>query len=319
MLEGTESLAKGLKELENERVKLANELAKEDAGHGSKMAELQLAADKEAGQMEIAQHRMTAQEILGMELSFAEQEYNAKRQALQKELDAIQGNGAAIETRKREINNKLLELDKQFENQDQALRDQAAQKELASIQQSETRTEQAYARGFSQVLMGKQTFGKMMQGLDTQMAETAMQNAIMALAQQQWTDKASKLSSAEKAAGKAFAWAPNPLIGAPLAAAAFAAVLAFNEGGIVGGVGRGDIVPAMLTPGEAVLPKGLTEMLVNKAKFGDSGGSGETHIHNHEHHFHINAVDGASVRGMLEKHESEFTSHFKNTMRKMNR
>jgi hypothetical protein len=60
-------------------------------------------------------------------------------------------------------------------------------------------------------------------------------------------------------------------------------------------------------------------MLVNKAKFGDSGGGGETHIHNHEHHFHINAVDGASVRGMLEKHESEFTSHFKNTMRKMNR
>jgi hypothetical protein len=61
------------------------------------------------------------------------------------------------------------------------------------------------------------------------------------------------------------------------------------------------------------------EGLSNRAKFGgDDQTSGDTHVH-HTANYHINAVDGASVKGMLEKHADEFTQHFHRTLRKMNR
>ena len=43
-----------------------------------------------------------------------------------------------------------------------------------------------------------------------------------------------------------------------------------NKGGIVPGVGDTDTVPALLTPGEIVLPKRLSNMLLNVA--GKQGG-----------------------------------------------
>src|SRR6202034_1181689 len=133
-----------------------------------RMADLQLAADKEAGQMRLAQGRMTAQQILDMDLSFNAKEYDAKRQALQNELSAIEGSGTAVENEKRKINNKLLELDRQFQNQDQQLLDQAQKKEQATLQSSMSRMDSTYASGFAKVIMGKESMGKMMQQIDSQ-------------------------------------------------------------------------------------------------------------------------------------------------------
>jgi hypothetical protein len=98
--------------------------------------------------------------------------------------------------------------------------------------------------------------------------------------------------------------------------------MAFAEGGIVPGVGNMDSVHAMLTPGEAVIPKSITDRLVNAYKFGGDGGSdgGATHVHHHSHStYHINAIDGASVKGMLDKHSDTFERHFHGTLRKMNK
>jgi hypothetical protein len=95
------------------------------------------------------------------------------------------------------------------------------------------------------------------------------------------------------------------------------ASLAFAEGGVVPGVGTGDIVPARLEPGEGVLTKKVMEGLTNRAKFGDNSG-GETHAHYHVTN-HIHAIDGASVKGMLDKHSDTFERHFHNTVRKMNK
>jgi hypothetical protein len=57
-----------------------------------------------------------------------------------------------------------------------------------------------------------------------------------------------------------------------LDADAFASVLVLENGGVVPGVGHGDIVPAMLEPGDAVKPKRLTEGLTMTARSGNSGG-----------------------------------------------
>jgi hypothetical protein len=316
-LEGMEGLSKGLKEIGDERAKLAAEAAKEDAGHGSKMAELQAAADREAAQMKMAAGRMSAQEYLDMELGFTAREFNAKKQALQNELSTLDQHAADYENKKRALNNRLLELDKQFQNQDQQLEDQGHKKQLADIQAAESRMESAYAHGFAQVIMGKESFGKMMQQLDSQMAEAAIQNILMDLARQKAADDESRFSKARTAAAKAFAWPDNPIIGAVLAAGAFAAVMAFEEGGIVPGVERGDVVPARLSPGETVLPKQMTERLNNAAGSGDNN---RPHVHVHHYPtYHISAIDGASVRGMLKTHQREFSQHFHSEVRKLNK
>jgi hypothetical protein len=125
------------------------------------------------------------------------------------------------------------------------------------------------------------------------------------------------------ASGAGSAVAKIPFVGpilAPVAAAAgFLAAMAFEQGGIVPGTGSGDVVPAMLTPGEGVVPKGVMEGLSNLSKFGglESGG---THFHVRAHFAPtIHAVDAAGVDRMLEKHGDRFQRHFEGTLRKMNR
>ena len=111
-----------------------------------------------------------------------------------------------------------------------------------------------------------------------------------------------------------------PVLGAAAAAAAFATQMGFQEGGIVPGVGTGDIVPAKLEPGEGVLTKKVMEGLAYRAKFGDNDKSGaqEVHVH-HSPTYHISAIDGASVKGMLDKHGDQFIQHTTNHLRKLNR
>ena len=308
------------RELE-EQNKLQEEAGKERAAHGMKMAELQAAADREAGQMRKSLTRMSAAEILDMELGFAAQEYSAKQQALQAELAAIAESDKDKENKRLVLNNKLLELDKQYQVQTQSLEEQSRLKQLASLQAAENRMKAEYARGFSEVIMRKESFGKMAQQIDSQIATGMLQNAIMSM----MTLDMTKEKEAAAAARKGFLWGwehggpAAPILAPALGAMAFAAEMAFAEGGIVPGVGVGDIVPAMLTPGEAVLPKALTESLTNRAKFGDSGnGGGDVHVHLHSSPT-IHAIDGASVQGMLDQHGEKFIRHATNHLRKMNR
>jgi hypothetical protein len=318
-LEGMEALDRGLKEIARDNAKLANEAAKEDAGHGSKMAELQLAANKEAGQMRIAQGRMTLQEISDMEMGFAAQEYNAKKQALQKEIAALEGNGAEVENKKRTLNNRLLELDKQFHNQDQALEDQAAKKQLASAEMLKQRLSSEYAQGFTQWITGKQSFSQMMASIDEKMLEQAITSQLQYILRKGVIQEMERFGDARTAAANAYAQSGgNPIIGSIDAAIAFASVMGMEEGGIVPGVGRGDIVPARLEPGEAVLNKRLTEQLTNFAKFGQSDSGGDTHIHHHAT-YNVQAFDSNGVDRVLQTHGDKFVQLATNHIRKMNR
>ena len=103
----------------------------------------------------------------------------------------------------------------------------------------------------------------------------------------------------------------GPLLGA----LAFATVMAFDEGGIVKGTGGVDSVPARLTPGEAVLPKRLTENLTNAGNSSGSGKSGDNHFHNSPT-YHINTIDGDGMQGALEKHADVIEQHVDSAFRR---
>jgi hypothetical protein len=320
-LEGMESLAKGLKEISDERAKLAQEAGKEDAGHGLRMAQLQLEADREAGKMQILQRAMTDQEILKMELEFNAKEHAAQQVALNAEMAALDTQDKAYENKKKALNDKLLELDQQFRNKQQQLEDQAQTKQMSTLTTWLQKQQDLYAGEFSKVLMGKESFGKMMQNVDSQIASQALSQALSSIVALETVQGRKKFNDARVAAADAWADAGNPILGAVMAAGTFAAVMGLERGGIVPGISNFDSVPAMLTPGEAVLPKGFTEVLTNAARFGNTGteGGGDTHIHHSHNHFHISAIDGASIKGMLDKHGDQFVKHAESHLRKMNR
>jgi hypothetical protein len=125
-----------------------------------------------------------------------------------------------------------------------------------------------------------------------------------------------RLGDARTAAANAYAWAGNPILGSAAAALSFAAVMAFETGGLVPGTGRGDTVPAMLTPGEAVLPKRLTDSLMHAGN--DASKGPDVHFHSHVTN-HVQTIDGDGIRGVLDKHSEAFTEHFHSEVRKLNK
>jgi hypothetical protein len=143
------------------------------------------------------------------------------------------------------------------------------------------------------VITGQETIGQaarqMFVGMTAAMITHFVEKKLMQLEDTLFSTashKTEQMSAAALAGANMVAsWssAPWPVdAGAPaMGATAMAAAMAFSEGGIVPGVGRGDIVPAMLTPGEGVMPKPVMDGLKNQAEHGNMNGAVTTHIHQH--------------------------------------
>jgi hypothetical protein len=159
----------------------------------------------------------------------------------------------------------------------------------------------------------------MLRQMGDQAAASLIENSIKAIA----ANKMTASSDAAKAARRAFLageatlpGVPGVILGGVLGASTFAAMMAFEEGGIVPGVGKGDIVPAKLEPGEGVLSNKVMDGLRNVSRGNGSSGK-EIHIH-HSPTYHVQTIDGDGIRGMLQKHSSEFVRHAHSHLRKMN-
>ena len=113
----------------------------------------------------------------------------------------------------------------------------------------------------------------------------------------------------------------NVVMGPALGAMAFASVMAFNAGTDgVPGVGSGDTVPAMLTPGEGVVPGGVMDGLSKMARSGDLGDSGGKHFHAHvSPTYNLQALDATGMDKILSTHSDTLTKHVTSTLRRMNR
>lgn len=178
---------------------------------------------------------------------------------------------------------------------------------------------QEFARGLSDVIIRHQSFAAVVAGISGQVSSAMLQNALMDIATLDMTRE----KEAAAAARKAFLWGwqhggpAAPVLAPAFGAMAFAAEMAFAKGGIVPGVGLGDVVPAMLTPGEAVLPKSLTEGLTNAARSGSMGNAGPTyHVHLRPT-YHVNTIDGDGMHDALEKHTDVLQKHFESSVRRM--
>jgi len=168
---------------------------------------------------------------------------------------------------------------------------EAADAEMALVQSVTNAAANAFATSFADALENAETFedgmvsvlksvGKAVLKSAAQFVAAEIQKRIASIA----TAQTSLAASAAEGAGKqAAAHANIPFVGIAIAAAAAIAMQAliagfsqFRRGGIVGGGEPGrDSVPALLTPGEAVIPVGVTRQL-QRALGGPASGGSET-------------------------------------------
>jgi hypothetical protein len=233
---------------------------------------------------------------------------------------------AALDTGSNEYANKLKALqdkEKQLvqahENEVTAIRERAEIERNQRVLSSFNQMQDAVARGLTQSIMGHETWSRMVLQFADQAASGFINESLRIMMGQ---DK-ERLGAARTAATNAYASISaipivGPFLAPEMAAAAFAGSLAFAGGGIVPGVGNGDIVPAMLTPGETVLPKAMTEMLSKAAQRGDGGGGQHVTVHVH-HRPTINALDAEGMDRALHKHTDLIAKHVANRVRRQNR
>lgn len=154
---------------------------------------------------------------------------------------------------------------------EQAARDKARNEQVAAQQQA---LAQQTATALSGVMLaateGQEAFQEsvvaMMKDTMAQLINMAVQKAV--------TNITANAAEGASSAAAANAGVPGvgPIIAAAAATAMFALIMGFkdkikpqgfNRGGIVPGVGTTDTVPAMLTPGEAVIPKNMVQQMAN--------------------------------------------------------
>lgn len=309
------------RQMSEEEVRARQAASMEEAAHQEKMAQLELAAEKSAFQRMRETTRMSEEEILQNELAFANREFAIRTEEYKREIAALDKNGKDYELRLKQVQDRIAELTKEHENQVTNIEAQAEDDRKKRLKDGLDKERDEVSRGLTDVIMRHQTFAQMVTSLGDQVASSMMQNAIKDAMALDFTKEKDAAAAARKMflAGTKFPFPVNIVMAPVLGAAAFAAVMAF-EGGTdrVPGYQRGDSVPAMLTPGEGVVPGGVMDGLRNVARDGGFNRGPQIQV---RAHFapQIHAIDADGVDRMLDKHREKFQRHFENTVRNMNR
>jgi hypothetical protein len=306
------------REMADQEKRVKQEADNEDIAHDFRMGQLQIEADREADQLKMSGRRVTAAQLIAMNLKYADEEYKLEQDKLNKEMAALEKGGKDYENKLRELQNRQMELTREFENKKTQITNQATEDRNKRLVDSERRRDEAISQSLTSVLMRQQTFAQMMGSLGNQIVSGMMQTAIQSMLAMDMTKEKDAAAAARKAflAGWHFPFPANIVAAPALGAMAFAAAMAFNEGGMVPGVENFDSVNAKLTPGETVIPKQMTERLNRAAEGGDS----KPHVHVHvSHNPVIQALDSQGMDRVLEKHADKLSRHVEHTLRKMNR
>ena len=297
------------------------EAAREAAASSEKMGMIALAAYKEQIKAQEAARHASDALRLSDALRVADMEYEIKRAALERETAALDKDGKDYQNRLKALQDKEKQLTQQHESEITAIKEKAEAQRAQTVLAAERNLQDSLARGLSLSITGHQTWSKMLLSLGDEVATGMMENAIKSVLANDYT-KESDAASAARSAFKAGMKLPFPinLVAAPvLAAGAFAAVMAYESGtDRVPGVGRGDVVPSMLAPGEGVVPGGVMDNLRTMSRNGGFDQRPAPVIH-FRPTYHVQTIDGDGWGKALEKHADQTQRHFENAVRRMNR
>lgn len=306
------------REIAEEQSRIQAEAGKEAADHERQMGELELEAQRITMDKIISGIRLSEARREQIERDAETKEFRLKLTSLQKQAQALDKNAKDYENKLKQINNRQEELTKQHENRITDIKTRAEKDRNQRIITAEQQARQMMASELTNSIMGHQTWGQMVVSIGGTVAQGMIQNAIMSMLALDMTKPKEAAAAARKGylMGQHFPYPTNIVMAPLLAATSFAAVMAFAEGGEVPGRGSGDTVPSMLTPGETVVDKRLTQDLKNMVANGGAGGT--TVIRAHFAPV-IHAVDADGVDRMLEKHGNKFIHKFNQEVRRRNR
>lgn len=313
------------RELLTQRVEAVRTEAEEEKKIASQSAEVKARArDQEA--KEEARHRIAMLQLqqrgnpsdlarIGVEREQMDLEYALKRASLEEQLALYQQAGAERVRQAQQVTLQLEQLDNQYANHTAELQAQQRQALRASWAEIET----GYAHTFMDVLSGHQSLTAAFGRLATEGADKMIAASLQVINGQ----KSEQLAYAKTAAAgayKSLAGIPiiGPELGAVAAATVFAGAMAFREGtDMVPGVGRGDIIPTLLEPGEGVVPGGVMDGLRTVARNGgfDRGPSYTVHV---RPVYNLNAIDSEGMAAVLTKHSAEISRHVEGAVRRLN-
>lgn len=303
-----------------ESAKLAEEAGREEAENAQKMGELAVAAQRQAMALQDSTRRVSEQQRIAEETQIANQEYALKQAAFARELASLNVSGNDYLNKVKELQDKETQLARQHENELTAIKEKAEIDRDTRILTEAQKFNDSMTRGLAQVIMGHESFAKMITSLGDQVVSGMIQNAIKE-AEAALIGKEAQAAKAARAAyniGISMGGPAGIVLGPVMGALAFATVSGYEGGGIVPGVGRGDVVPAMLTPGEGVIPKNLMDGLQTAARSGGTGGGQNYHVHVRPT-YHVNTIDGDGMHDALEKHSNVLAKHVNREIRKLNR
>ncbi len=313
----TAAVNKELKANAEASAKITEDMGKEEARHIVEMGKLSAQAGETQTKEEVKIHKSRSQQILDEQIAGENAQFAAQLSANQVELTNLDKTGKDYEVKLKTLQDKEVELTQAHLQKLQQIQAQADDERIQRMVAAEKRGADEAAQSMSKVLEGRESFAKASITLGNQVAAGLLENALKSIVADDMSKERDAAAAARKAwiAGGSFPWPLNVVMPPTLAAAAFASVMAFEEGGIVPGVERGDVVPARLSPGEAVLPRTLTENLSNAAKTGSSGPQASVHFH-HSPTYHVNTIDGDGMRDTLAKHADVVEKHMESAFRR---
>src|ERR1700723_43785 len=241
---------------------------------------------------------------LAAEITATKAEVSAEVAAYQQRLDALATFAEKYTEKKKELEDKIAATQKKGTAETAKEQATSDKQMLADVQRGYSQMANDIAGSIAKSIVMHKSLAESARSMGEQMLENVIKHALMM-----------KLPTAQAAARAAFKNATEE--GAPMpvpqieAAAAFAQVMAFADGGLVPGSGSGDTVPAMLSPGETVVSKALTDSVRNNTT---NNRGGDVHVHTQ-----INAVDAAGFEGLLHKHANIVSKHVRGELRKANK
>jgi hypothetical protein len=309
------------REANEEAAKLSAEAGKEASDNTLKMGELALTAARQNQALLDSVRRVSVQQRIDEDVNTANQEYALKLAAMARETAALDQHAKDYQNKLQAIRDKEIQLEREHENQLTAIKNQAEIERNNKVIAAEWKFNDTILAGMTQVLMGHKSFASMMNSIGNEVVSGLIQNTMKTIEM----NLLGKQSDAQRAAASAYkiglgiGGPAGMVLGPTFAAIAFSSVMAFQQGtDYVPGIGPGDKVPAMLEPGEGVVPGGVMDGLRTMARNGSMGGGTHHHITTHVK-FSVSALDSAGMDEVLEKHSDKISKHIGNEIRKMNR
>lgn len=309
----TNAVMKEVLDQQKEQARLGEEMGKEEAEHSKKMAALELQDESNQTKELVKAHKSRSAQILQSQIDAENADYQSQLRGYNTELASLDKFSKEYQVHKQQLMDKEVELEKDHENKITQIKLQAEEERNSRVLAADQKFDSAIASGMVKVLTGHESAAKMMISLGTQVASGLMENALKSVLANDFTKESDAAAAARKAylAGQSIGGPAGVLVGAAMGAMAFASVMAFAEGGIVPGVEKTDSVPAMLTPGEGVIPKQTMENLKHASQ---PSAPPQINLH-YSPENHLHAIDTDGVRDMLDKHADAFTEHVHKSLR----